>query len=96
MEETGTHGCVTCFGPASELVARKVFPLAVCKSLAVGSSFLDRNEDLLESALAVLLATINMLRFVNLDMASASDVLSWLDTRAAALGPKRDVLESQG
>lgn len=49
--------------------------------MGVNSSFFDRNEDLLESALTVLLSTINMLRFVHLDMASATDVLSWLDTR---------------
>lgn len=48
-------------------------------------SFFDRSEDLLESALAVLLATINMLRFVHLDMASATDVLPWLDTRCRCL-----------
>jgi hypothetical protein len=70
--------------------------LLIRRTMGVNISFFDRNEDLFESALAVLPATINMLRFVHLDMASASDVLSWLDTRAAALGPKRDVRESQG
>jgi hypothetical protein len=49
--------------------------------MGVSSSFFDRNEDLLESALAVLPATINMLRFVHLGIASVTDVLMWLDTR---------------
>lgn len=51
----------------------------------VSLSFFDRNEGLLESALAVLRATINMLRFVHLDMASATDVLPWLETRCRCL-----------
>jgi hypothetical protein len=49
--------------------------------MGVSLSSFDRNEDLLESALAVLLANIDMLRFVHLDMAPATDVLSYLDTR---------------
>lgn len=42
--------------------------------MGVSLSFFDRNEDLLEFALAVHPATINML-LVHLDMASATNVL---------------------
>lgn len=122
MEETGTHDCVNCSGPISELVIWKSISACRLRFLALQSvstdqailvylvglefanqkihgvslSFFDRNEDLPESALAVLLATINMLLSCTLIWLQPPTCCRSLILGAAALRLKRDVFESQG